>query len=78
MRKDFETIGVNYYIVDMQNEEDFAKLPSEEVFAIVELAGLLPARMRGYKPKKYIEVNTIGTLNVLEYARRVKVIGLFL
>ena len=58
----FETIGVNYYIVDMQNEEDFAKLPSEEVFAIVELAGLLPARMRGYKPKKYIVISGLHVL----------------
>lgn len=66
----FKQFNIPYYIVDIAKKEDFIKLPQEEVYAVVDLAGIMPARMRGYDPYKYIDVNITGTLNVLEYCRK--------
>lgn len=66
----FKQFNIPYYIVDIEKKEDFLKLPQEEVYAVVDLAGIMPARMRGYDPYKYIDVNITGTLNVLEYCRK--------
>jgi len=65
----FETIHVTYYQVDIQNRDDFSKLPTD-VYAVVDLAGIMPARMKGYDPYKYIDVNITGTLNILEFCRK--------
>ena len=64
----FEKIGVKYYQVDITNKEDFSKLPTD-VYGVLDLAGLMPARMKGYDPQKYIDVNITGNLNILEYCR---------
>lgn len=68
--KYFESIGIDYYKVDITKKEEFEKLPKEDVYAVVDLAGLMPARMKGYNPYKYIDVNIIGNLNILEYCRK--------
>lgn len=65
----FDGLNVAYYKVDITVPESFAKLP-EEVFAVVDFAGYMPARMQGYCPQKYIDVNISGTLNVLNYCRK--------
>ena len=65
----FKKMNVSYYQVDITKREDFSKLP-ENVYAVVDLAGAMPARMRGYNPYKYIDVNIIGNLNILEYCRK--------
>lgn len=64
----FESLGVNYYRVDTTKKEDFSKLPTD-VYAVIDLAGLMPARVKGYDPYRYIDVNIIGNLNILEYCR---------
>ncbi len=64
----FDSIHVPYYRVDITKKEDFEVLP-KDVYAILDLAGAMPARMKGYDPYKYIDVNITGTLNILEYAR---------
>ena len=68
----FETRGVSYAKVDIRNWDDFKALPQDDVHAVIMLAGLLPAYMEGYNPHAYLETNTIGTLNVLEYCRQVR------
>lgn len=60
---------IQYVKVDITNKNDFLKLPNN-VYAVVDLAGLMPARMKGYDPYKYIDTNIVGSLNVLEYARK--------
>lgn len=64
----FESIGVTYYQVDITKKEQFDKLP-QDVYAVVDLAGAMPARMKGYNPQYYIDVNITGNLNILEYCR---------
>ena len=77
---EYELIGVGkrsssesdiaYYSVDITDKESFAVLP-DKIYAAVLLAGYMPARMEGYDPQKYIDVNITGTLNVLEYCKKV-------
>jgi UDP-glucose 4-epimerase len=64
--------GYRYCRCDIENASDFDNLPTENVYAIVHLAAMLPSHMEGYHPERYIDVNIKGTLNVLEYAKRVK------
>ncbi|MFR6132808.1 MAG: NAD-dependent epimerase/dehydratase family protein [Fusicatenibacter saccharivorans] len=59
---------VPYYRVDITKKEDFSKLP-KDVYAVVDLAGAMPARMKGYNPYRYIDVNITGNMNILEYCR---------
>lgn len=68
----FDSLEVPYYPVDIRKKEEFEKLPGE-VYAVVDLAGAMPARMKGYDPYKYIDVNITGNLNILEYCRKAKV-----
>ena len=62
---------VKYYQVDITKKEEFQKLP-KDVYAVVDLAGTMPARMKGYEPQKYIDVNITGTLNILNYCKENK------
>lgn len=64
----FKEIGVEYIKIDITRKVDFDLLP-KNVYAVVDLAGLMPARMKGYDPYKYIDVNIIGNLNILEFCR---------
>lgn len=65
---DFEKMGVKYVRVDIKNKSEFERLP-KDVYAVVDFAGLMPARMKGYDPYKYIDINITGTLNILEFCR---------
>lgn len=64
----FNELGVKYYQVDITKKEDFSVLP-KDVYAVVDLAGMMPARMKGYNPQRYIDVNITGTLNILDFCR---------
>ncbi len=68
----FENTGIEYKRVDICNEDDFKKLDTDDVYAIVHLAGLLPAYYKDYNPYAYIDVNITGSLRILEYARKAK------
>ena len=69
----YKKIDIQYIKVDITKKEEFEKLPKENIFAVVDLAGLMPARMKGYEPYKYIDVNITGNFNILEYCRINKV-----
>ncbi|MFR3072694.1 MAG: NAD-dependent epimerase/dehydratase family protein [Paeniclostridium sp.] len=74
-RKDtnfFSRYGITYYQVDITDKEQFEKLPKENVYAVINLAAILPAYMEGYKPEQYIQTNIVGAFNVLEYCRKTK------
>lgn len=67
----FGKMGVSYFQVDITKKDDFGILP-KDVYAVVDLAGAMPARMEGYDPYRYIDVNITGNLNILEYCRENK------
>lgn len=69
----FSSKGIKYYSVDISKEEEFEKLPRDNVYAVLFLAAQIPSYMNGYKPKEYIESNIIGAFNVFEYCRKVNV-----
>lgn len=64
----FAEYGIPYIPVDVTRADDFEKLPQEGVDALVNLSGMLPARMKGYRPQAYVDINVTGSLNILEYA----------
>lgn len=68
----YKTFGVEYHQVDLCNEKDFEVLPKKDVYAVVNLAGLLPAYKKVFDPFDYIDTNVTGAVRVLEYARKVK------
>lgn len=64
--------GIKYCKVDITKEEDFEKLPTEDVHSVVLLAAKIPSYMDDYNAREYIDSNIIGAFNVLEYCRKVK------
>ena len=67
--------GVPCVPLDISKEEDFEKLPTKGVEAVILLGGLLPANCKVDISKdenacEYIQVNVIGTIHVLEYCRK--------
>ena len=64
--------GVDYVQIDICDKDSFKALPQKDVYAVINLAGVMPASMRGYDPYPYVDVNIRGSLNVLEYCREVE------
>ena len=77
LASDISAIGKAYYrdnhipfvSVDITRKEDFAKIKDENFDAVVHLASNQPANVsaKNNDPVKYIEVNVIGTLNILKF-----------
>lgn len=67
----FADYGMTYYSADIEKEEDFDKLPQDNIHAVLHFAGMLPAVMQGFSATPYIQSIIQGTLNVLEYTRKV-------
>jgi len=67
----FAEKGIPYYSINIENKSNFRSLPKEEVYAVIHLAGSMPARMKGYNPYQYINSIIVGTLNVLEYMLKI-------
>lgn len=68
----FDKFGVKYCQVDISNQENFDKLPLQNVYAVILLAAKIPSYMDVYNSKDYIDSNIIGAYNVLEYCRKSK------
>jgi UDP-glucose 4-epimerase len=62
--------GIEYVNVDLCKPETFDNLPVNEIYAVVNLAGVLPAYLKEYDPFAYVETNINGALRILEYARK--------
>lgn len=65
----FSSIGVEYIKCDITNPEEFEKLPKNNIYAIINVTGKLPAYTKCFDPFDYIETNINGSLRILEYAR---------
>jgi UDP-glucose 4-epimerase len=61
---------IKYIHVDLCKPETFDHLPTDDVYAVVNLTGLLPAYLKAYDPFAYVETNINGALRILEYARK--------
>lgn len=74
-KEHYDELGVKYINLDLTNENDFERLPKEGVEGVILLSGLLPANAEvnldvDENAADYFRVNTIGTINVLEYCRK--------
>jgi Nucleoside-diphosphate-sugar epimerases len=67
----FKDYDIDYYSLDISNKDDFQKLPKCGISQIINFAGAMPAHMRIYDPYQYIETIIKGTLNILEYMRKI-------
>ncbi len=67
----FKDYGINYYSVDIVKKENFNCLPTDNIDCVIHFAGAMPARMKGYDPQLYIDTIITGTLNILEYTKKV-------
>ena len=65
----FESKGIPYFSIDIADYNTFDCLPKEDVYAVVNMAGVLPAVK--YDPRLFVSSFTMGQLNVLEYMREV-------
>ena len=66
----FGEIGIPYYSVNIEREEDFNKLPTKDIYAVAHFASSLPSRYE-YDPVELFESITIGTLNVLKWMNKI-------
>jgi len=79
MASDINDIGEIYYkennipyiSVDITKKNDFEKIPKIKYDVVIHLAAVQPANVsaKNYNPIDYINVNVIGTLNILEFCR---------
>jgi len=74
-KEHYEAMGVKYINLDLDNPKDFDKLPKDGVEGVILLAGLLPANApvnldNDENAADYFRINTIGTINCLEYCRK--------
>ena len=69
----FRSPNVTYQALDVTKAEEFDKLPNADIKCLVLLAGMMPSRMEGYDPFRYIDVNISGTMNTLEFCRKHKI-----
>ncbi len=68
----FAQYNIPYFSVNIAEKKSFECLPKQDVFAVINLAGAIPARMKGYYPQSYIDSIITGTLNILDYCVAVK------
>jgi UDP-glucose 4-epimerase len=61
-----------YIKLNIMDKESFENLPQKEVLAVVDFAGILPAYDSKNDPEKYFDINIKGTMNVLNYCKKVK------
>ena len=64
----FADYGIPFHSVDILCRDHFRELPQENVYGVIHMAAVLPAKMEGYDPREYVDSNIIGTMNVLDYA----------
>ena len=55
-----------FFQMDVSDTEAWKQIPTD-VYAIIDFATTMPARMEGYDPGKYLRVNIKGTYNILEF-----------
>lgn len=75
LKEHYDKLGVPYVNLDLTCKSDFDKLPQKGVEGVILLSGLLPANAQvnldqDENAADYFEVNTIGTIYVLEYCRK--------
>lgn len=71
----YEKKGIQYFNLDLTNPNDFNNLPKDNIEGVILLAALLPANATADLKNEenaadYFLINTLGTINTLEYCRK--------
>ena len=71
-REYYKNKDVRYVNVDITKKSDFEALDRSKYDAVIHLAACQPANVgqEKYDPRDYINVNVIGTLNILDFCRQ--------
>ncbi len=71
-REYYKDKNVNYVYVDITKKSDFKVLDKSKYDAVVHLAACQPANVgqAKYDARDYIDVNVIGTLNILDFCKQ--------
>lgn len=71
-REYYTNKNVPYINVDITQKTDFKRFQNKTFDAVVHLAACQPANVseNNYDSREYIDVNVIGTLNILEFCRQ--------
>src|SRR5699024_1556887 len=62
-----------YVSMNIVDRESFKVLEGDNIYAVINLAGAMPAQTKEKDPYIYINTNVIGTLNVLDFCIKNKV-----
>ena len=67
--------NVPYFQIDITNADDFEKVKGLKFDTVIHLATLQPANVseKNFSPREYINVNVIGTINILDFCVRNKI-----
>ena len=57
----------DYISMDIVNRESFDVFDGNDIYAVINLAGAMPAQTKENDPYIYINTNVIGTLNILDF-----------
>lgn len=68
VKKFFDDNNIKFQTFNIENDADFAKLPTENVDAIINLAACLAEHETPVQ--KFFDINTMGTYKILEFARQ--------
>lgn len=71
-REFYENKKIKYINLDVTQKEAFAALDNTQYDAVIHLAACQPANvdLERYDPCEYINVNVIGTLNILNFCKK--------
>ena len=71
-REYYKNKDVRYINVDITKKSDFDALDKSKYDAVIHLAACQPANVgqEKYDPRDYINVNVIGTLNILDFCKQ--------
>lgn len=62
-----KALGNTFYKIDINSKVEIEGLPYDNVDAVIDLIGPMPARMEGYNPEEYIQTNILGTFHVAQF-----------
>ncbi len=68
----YSSLGVDFHNIDITNVDQFRRLQNKKFDAVINLAASQPANISklDYDPTNFINVNVIGTLNILKYCQQ--------
>ena len=72
-KKNESVLGMNSALLDVTDKQSVDKLSSEEIGHVIHMAGKTFVPRSWEEPAEFIETNTFGTLNMLEFCRKYEI-----